>query len=290
MMVGHSMTRWHWGTAEGTAEPAIPWDAHLFPDGTPVSFTEAAALRNYTTGVNDFLAFAAFLSPSLDAPEAWLQLNGDQRHTIGADVPFGASSGALYELAFWPCLSNATLRLTIGSAPGFTFSIDADPLTQTLVTGVSENGTAGTSHTYDIAKHGKPEGGMLVGAWNMLRVLIEPATRPAEGTLRTTDGTRAIGGGRIRVWFNPQFPDVTGGSVAPAGRALEPMPPRLDFAVDAPVSARAGQMEVAALGANAGVRVDYMSILPPTLYGLAAEQERVAQGGAGELVEMQQAA
>mmetsp|Transcript_65223 Transcript_65223/g.129054 ORF Transcript_65223/g.129054 Transcript_65223/m.129054 type:complete len:147 (-) Transcript_65223:53-493(-) len=44
MLVGHSMTRWHWGSAEGTAEPAIPWDAHMFPDGTPVSYTEAAAV------------------------------------------------------------------------------------------------------------------------------------------------------------------------------------------------------------------------------------------------------
>ena len=27
LMVGNSNTRWHWGTAPGTAEPAIPWDA-----------------------------------------------------------------------------------------------------------------------------------------------------------------------------------------------------------------------------------------------------------------------
>ena len=46
-MVGHSQTRWHWGQAEGTAEPAIPWCGHLFPDGTPMSFTEATAIRRY---------------------------------------------------------------------------------------------------------------------------------------------------------------------------------------------------------------------------------------------------
>ena len=39
VMVGNSNTRWHWGSPEGAAEPAIPWDGWLFPDGTPVSLT-----------------------------------------------------------------------------------------------------------------------------------------------------------------------------------------------------------------------------------------------------------
>ena len=76
-------TRWHWSTRAGSPEPAIPWDAWLFPDGTPVSHTEAARLRQYTralrgasadagTGTDtdtdahtdadsEFLAFADFL-------------------------------------------------------------------------------------------------------------------------------------------------------------------------------------------------------------------------------------
>ena len=33
-MVGNSNTRWHWGTPAGSPEPAIPWDAWMFPDGT----------------------------------------------------------------------------------------------------------------------------------------------------------------------------------------------------------------------------------------------------------------
>jgi hypothetical protein len=51
--VGNSNTRWHWGSAPGAPEPAVPWCGMLFPDGTPVSYTEAAALRNYTTGGHD---------------------------------------------------------------------------------------------------------------------------------------------------------------------------------------------------------------------------------------------
>ena len=42
VMTGHSQTRWHWGDPEGAAEPPIPWHSHLFPDGSPVSYTEAA--------------------------------------------------------------------------------------------------------------------------------------------------------------------------------------------------------------------------------------------------------
>jgi len=64
VMVGHSQTRWHWGDAEGSAEPPIPWHGHIFPDGTPVSFTEAATIRRYTTGVDDFLAVDTFLDNS----------------------------------------------------------------------------------------------------------------------------------------------------------------------------------------------------------------------------------
>lgn len=41
VMVGHSNTRWHWGQPGGAPEPAIPWCGSLYPDGTPVSYTEA---------------------------------------------------------------------------------------------------------------------------------------------------------------------------------------------------------------------------------------------------------
>ena len=61
--VGNSNTRWHWGSAAGAPEPAIPWCGLLFPDGTPVSHTEAAALRRYATGADELLFYTHFFPP-----------------------------------------------------------------------------------------------------------------------------------------------------------------------------------------------------------------------------------
>ena len=61
LMVGNSNTRWHWATAADSPEPAIPWDAWVFPDGTPISYTEVAAFRRYVTKVDDFIRFNDYL-------------------------------------------------------------------------------------------------------------------------------------------------------------------------------------------------------------------------------------
>eukprot|EP00937_MAST-01D_sp_MAST-1D-sp2_P005762 g5762.t1 len=88
-MVGHSMTRWHWGTPESAAEPAVPWCGSLYPDGTPVSYTEAAALRRYASGgaSDDFLFLATFqnVSAGAAAPEAVLRLHPSWDCTVGED-------------------------------------------------------------------------------------------------------------------------------------------------------------------------------------------------------------
>jgi hypothetical protein len=39
----------------------VPWDAWLFPDGTPISYTETEALRRYATGMDPFISFSKFL-------------------------------------------------------------------------------------------------------------------------------------------------------------------------------------------------------------------------------------
>lgn len=100
--VGNSNTRWHWGSAAGAPEPALPWCGMLFPDGTPVSHTEAAALRRYATGMDDFLFFEKFAGPvttelrdgnpslALPAGGAWW--------AHGALV----GAGALVEVSVWP--------------------------------------------------------------------------------------------------------------------------------------------------------------------------------------------
>jgi hypothetical protein len=85
-MVGNSNTRWHWGTAPNSAEPAIPWDAWMFPDGTPISYTEVAAFRRYATDgkVDDFARFDDFL------PFEKVQ-DGDVTHTLPAGATYTAS-------------------------------------------------------------------------------------------------------------------------------------------------------------------------------------------------------
>jgi hypothetical protein len=45
VMVSNSNTRWSWANDLGGVEPVIPWHQHVFPDGSPVSYTEAAAIR-----------------------------------------------------------------------------------------------------------------------------------------------------------------------------------------------------------------------------------------------------
>ena len=237
MMVGHSMTRWHWGSKEGTPEPAIPWDAHMFPDGTPVSYTEAAAVRNYTTGRDDFLALATYLDPtSLDAPEVYRTLATGETADI-ATAAAAPPAGTMYELAVWPESADATLVVSIGGGtdpPSVTLS----PSSQTLVV---QLGTQ--TATYDIASHKKPEGGLVIGAWNLLRVALDD-----EG---------------LRVWFNPQFPDVTGASVAPAGTTPKLMPPRL--ALRTKSAAPRVPPKLSAKAAGGTVRIDYMSILPASV-------------------------
>ena len=88
--------------------------------------------------------------------------------------------------------------------------------------------------------------------------------------------------------FNPQFSDVTGGSVPPADEAapLVPMPPRIDvhlgrYRSGAPAETRAarraapssGRMVLGAAGGD--FRIDYASVLPPTLHGLAARDSEL---------------
>merc|ERR1711953_751456 len=98
---------------------------------------------------------------------------------------------------------------------------------------------------------GLPEGGIVMDSWNMLRVLVQED--------------------RVQVWINPQFSDVTGGSVPPQDeQSMKAMPPRIDMHVN--TRAAGGDLKILAPNGNrANVRVDYVSALPPKLYGLAAE-------------------
>merc|ERR1719443_1081297 len=74
LMVGNTNTRWSYTSKAGDTEPPIPFDAWLFPDGTPVSYTEVLALRQYLTGKNPFLMYEDFLPPSWQQGDAILTI------------------------------------------------------------------------------------------------------------------------------------------------------------------------------------------------------------------------
>jgi hypothetical protein len=99
LMVGNSNTRWHWGSAPGAPEPAIPWDGWLFSDGTPVSYAEAAALRRYTTGADDFLLLEKYLTdpPVVEDGDAYLALPAGAAHA----APSAPLAEAVVEASLW---------------------------------------------------------------------------------------------------------------------------------------------------------------------------------------------
>jgi hypothetical protein len=127
VMVGHSNTRWHWVSKHGDPEPAIPWCGFLYPDGTPVSYTEAAAIRNYTTGKNDFLYFQTGQGSQVSKgapPQPYIIVNASGWAGWAGDS--GASSGGtLYELSIWPDSITGNMTVTAGD---FEITVDAVPL------------------------------------------------------------------------------------------------------------------------------------------------------------------
>ena len=90
------------------------------------------------------------------------------------------------------------------------------------------------------------ENGVVVGAWNMLRLLVQP-------------------GGAVTVWFNPMFPE-TGfqGTADDHARLPKPLPPRIAV-VDADPLPHAAASYLAMAAGVSQVRVDYVSALPGTV-------------------------
>ncbi len=79
LMVGNSNCRWYWGTPDGAPEPAIPWCGLLWADGSPVSYAEAEAIRQYTTGEARALLFEDFQNlpeATPKEPPGWTRYGG----------------------------------------------------------------------------------------------------------------------------------------------------------------------------------------------------------------------
>merc|ERR1712194_533950 len=88
-------------------------------------------------------------------------------------------------------------ELSLSVAGSYSITIDN--------TRLALSSTDGELASFDVSK---AEGGVVMASWNMLRVLVQDE--------------------RVRVWFNPQFSDVTGASVPPADeQSMQAMPPRI---------------------------------------------------------------
>ncbi|CAE7475970.1 unnamed protein product [Symbiodinium natans] len=233
VMVSNSNTRWHWFTPANAAEPAIPWHQHLFPDGSPVSYTEAAAIRRYITGKDDFIYFDDFLKDS--------NPNSDERFYVLSENAFrvplpGTLHEALVEMAVWP----TPLSTVVAKLGTLEVRLDVPRAQLSLVghrnfsTAALECGVLSSSITATPKR----------AAWNMLRVLVKA--------------------GRVAVWLNPMYPEAFPDRApmpSEPSRTIRALPPRFDVAVGQPLL---GEIQVTA---DQGALLDYISVLPAVTYG-----------------------
>lgn len=261
VMVSNSNTRWHWGDPEGTPEPSIPWHQHVFPDGTPVSYTEAAAIRRYVTGdasniwfLEDFLGG----DTNMDSAELFrtLKAGGGSFDASVDPGPNTTCCPSLFEASVRPADNKTIIRLDLCLARAETagsYSVIIDAAARTLVLADSSGRSLQSFNVSSV------ENGLVVGAWNMLRVRV---AKPAESDEPDNE--------RVQVWINPTFGDVfPNGPHLPGGslKRIVPMPPRIDTVARAPSSGQSASACASVSAEQGSVDLDYLSILPPTLYG-----------------------
>lgn len=202
LMVGNSHCRWYWGTPDGTAEPAIPWCGLLWPDGSPVSYAEAEAIRSYTTGEHRALLFEDFqaLEPASSAPPpGWSRFAEPASGSGSRHLALEGTAKLVTGNAAWgDYLLEATVMLkAAGGNAGLIFRVNdpgpgADQMrgyyvgfsTNTLYLGRMNNAWQPLA-TVDLTRRTTP---VDLDTWHRLRVAAE--------------------GARLRVWFDPLHDDT----------------------------------------------------------------------------------
>ena len=246
LMVGNTNTRWAAGppcVPQALArEPTIPWCGLLWPDGTPVSFTEAAAVRAYAGAGSDFLFFDNFLADSPElAGDTTLSLNSSSKpwnRTFGVAAA-GPAGGGVVELAFWLDTDDAVARLQIAlhsdheAEEAWELVVSVANITLSrLIAG------AGPAVELGAINASALECGIAVNAWNLLRTRLV--------TVGTTE--------RIEVYFNP--------TAHPISHSPGSVTPRMNFtalsAGETPQSTR----RVSLQPVRGAVKIDYVSALP----------------------------
>jgi hypothetical protein len=198
LMVGNSHCRWYWGTKDGAPEPAIPWCGLLWPDGTPVSYAEAEAVRSYATGNRRALLFEDFRSLADPQPAGWTQFSVTGGSGSRCLKLSGSTKSIVGDAKWSDYLLEATVMLkeSQGNA-GLVFRVNdpgpgADQMrgyyvgfdTKTLYLGKMHNNWRELAHV-DLTARPNP---VELDTWNLLRVAVE--------------------GERLRVWFNPLHDDT----------------------------------------------------------------------------------
>ena len=267
LMVGNSNTRWHWNTLDNSREPVMPWDGYLFPDGTPVSYTEAAVVRNWTKRVNDLLAFDKFL------PNTHL-FNGDSYLCLQAGDVYTANlvkgidgSRILVETTVWPsATSGGGILIRASSSSSSSLSTSSVPSSSSLSLSLSlsssshlsgyfagwrntsqlhpmlvlEEWRAGVETILATFDMSTLDCGLASNGWNMLRVVAE--------------------GPMLSVYANPMFPEAA----STAG-----IQPRISFNLEQQDFFRTGGVKLISVGEQDSpgscTRFDYVGVLDPEI-------------------------
>jgi hypothetical protein len=268
-----------------------------------VSYTEAAAIRRYITGVDDFLFYEDFLNVESNegSDERYLSLPplGSYRVPQMQMQATAQTESFLFETTFWipedrqdeNGVKNGASMSVLLSTPGrphYLVRVDAYNLQLQLYSVTTAEADSlllvdldrvveselptQLLASFDIASL---DCGMHSQGWNMLRVLSTPDT------------------GEVQVFFNLMFVDFFVDAEdlpVPSGPAktIQLAPPRIAYTPPAPAAAAATEeknekenkhaIAAAAASAAAGTnivllvgsqaaRVDYVSVLPPVLLG-----------------------
>ena len=216
-----------------TPEPPVPWCAHLYPDGSPVSYTEAAATREYLTGVSDFLFVDTFLPLASNLTnDVWRSLPvGEAYAPTNAVVADG-----LVETLLWPDTNTSVLRLTLRAGAGEGVSDGAFEIVLTVAP-CGANGQC--DGLVEVRRGGKQiaavttKGRLFLGAWNLLRAVLTRDT--------------------VAIYLNPQYPDA----YRPGGVLGSPL-----LNVSSPGAPSSGRVELCADAGGDDMRVSYVAVLP----------------------------
>ncbi len=229
MNVGNSHTRWHWSTPDNSSEPTVPWDAHLFTDQTPISYTEAGLIQSYTRGTEPFYTVNTYMPNSYNnTRDFYLTIPTDRPAQVG---PTPTTNG-IYELSFWPNKTSSFSLYTHAVstlATGYEFKVDLATLTLSVF-----RHSAGQSTELAMWSYSQMECGVVSNGWNILRVIVV--------------------GGELDVYLNPMATDAASADgIQPRVSAVDPTPLQAGLSI---VSSTGG-----------GARVDYFSISKLDAYG-----------------------